>query len=117
MRRSVELALGVGAVAVVMLLFLLPVVSITVQADCLVTPPDGSICRPDTSSAHVTLEAADANASIAYAYLGIGAVQVPGPNSGQYRYCLVSGDPGTMCGLPWQLNVGLPRYENATTSG
>ena len=71
-------------------LFLLPVVPITVSVDCENLTLPG--CIPGAQSA---------SASAMYAYFGAGAVQVPGPY-GSHSYCLMSGDPTVMCGLPMQ---------------
>jgi hypothetical protein len=116
MKRGAKFALGLSAVAVIMLLFLLPVVTVTVQANCKEVYPEGIICVPDNPSVPVSMTFASASASVMYAYLRIGAIQVPGPNYGQHQYCLVYGDPSTMCGRPWQLNVGYTSQGN-TASG
>ena len=76
--------------AVVLALFLLPVLPITVNVSCENMTLPG--CTPGVQSA---------SASPMYAYLGYGAVQVPGPY-GSHHYCLTSGDPTVMCGLPMQ---------------
>jgi hypothetical protein len=88
-RRAVGSVLGLAAV-VMLGLFLLPVVPITVGAECKNLTVPG--CAPGVQSAY---------ASAMYAYLGYGAVQVPGPY-GSEHYCLVSGDWTVMCGLQMQ---------------
>jgi hypothetical protein len=92
MKRAVKLALGLAAVLVVLGLFLLPVVSITVVDNC-----SGGMEYP------VSVIPVSASASVMYAYFGVGAVQVPGPFAPGHVYCLMDGNPGTMCGAPWQL--------------
>jgi len=87
--RATEFALGV-AVVVVLGLFLLPVVPITVSVDCENLTLPG--CIPGVQSAF---------ASTMYAYFGAGAVQVPGSYDSR-SYCLMSGNPTVMCGLPMQ---------------
>ena len=88
-RRAVGYVLGLAAV-VMLGLFLLPVVPVTVGRG--VQEPDRASLAPGVQSAY---------ASAMYAYLGYGAVQVPGPN-GSEHYCLVSGNPTVMCGLQMQ---------------
>jgi hypothetical protein len=34
-----------------------------------------------------------------YAYFGVGAVQISNPYGADHSYCLMYGDPGTMCGF------------------
>ncbi len=70
--------------AVVLSLFLLPVVPITVVQAAPYGPGGGAI--PGSASA-----------SPMYAYLGLGAVYVPGSGMG-HSYCFMYGNPGTICG-------------------
>jgi hypothetical protein len=83
------------AAAVVVLgvlgLFLLPVVPITVVFDC-----SGGMECP------VGVLPVSASASVTYAYFGFGTVQVPNTLGGGHSYCLMYGNPGTMCGFPLQ---------------
>ncbi len=88
MKRTAKLVLSLATVLVVLGLFLLPVVSINVEA---------ARGTPNSSVNYST----SASASMMYAYFGVGAVQVPGM-SGGHAYCLMYGNPGTMCGQPMQ---------------
>ena len=94
MKRMVSAILGVVAVAVVLLLFLLPVVSISVQF------------TRGTANSSVDLFQTSVSASIMYAYFGVGAVQVPNSVVNaygmHYSYCLMYGNPGTMRGVSAQ---------------
>lgn len=90
MKRTAKLALGLAAVLVVLGLFLLPVVPITVSWGC-----EGTFAP--------TCFTSSASASVMYAYSGIGAVQVPVLGElGGHTYCLMNGNPGTMCGYTMQ---------------
>lgn len=92
MKREVKVVLGLAVVVVVFDLFLLPVVPITVSAGC-------------ETSATINFGPcvaipASGSASVMYAYFGAGAVQVP--VSSGHSYCLMYGNPGTMCRLAMQ---------------
>jgi hypothetical protein len=78
----VPVALGLAAVALVLILFLVPVVSITVVP---------------TACLQCTDLPMGASASLMYAYHGVGAVYVPNYGTG-HSYCIMYGNPGTMCG-------------------
>ena len=83
------LSLGLVAVLLVVVLFLLPVVSIGVEA---------ATGTPNSSVERVT----SASASMMYAYFGVGVVQVPHPYDSGHTYCFMYGNPGTMCGFAMQ---------------
>ena len=87
MKRTAKLALGLAIVLVSLTLLLLPVVPITV-----------ALTAPQTIATGV--EMAPASASVTYAYFGMGAVYVESFGGG-HVYCLMYGNPGTMCGQPW----------------
>lgn len=92
MKREVKVVLGLAAVVVILGLLLLPVVPITVSAGC-------------ETSATINFGPcvailASGSASVMYAYFGAGAVQVP--VSSGHSYCLMYGNPGTMCGFAMQ---------------
>jgi hypothetical protein len=89
-KRTTKLVLG-SAALLVLGLFLLPVVPIMVVDNC-----NGGIECP------VSVIPISASASVMYAYFGAGAVQVPGSLAPGHVYCLMYGNPGTMCGAPWQ---------------
>lgn len=97
MKRASKLALGLAALVVVLALFLLPIIPIQVSPtdtpSCATKPP------VDVYPCTVFFEGS-ARASVMYAYLGMGTVQIA--NSSSYAYCLVYGNPGTMCGQPVQ---------------
>jgi len=89
--------LVLAAVVVVSGLFLVPVVPIRVErVTCY------GLC------ASIETPPLSASASVMYAYLGVGGVQVPNPvpNPGGVlvlnSYCFMYGNPGTMCGLAMQ---------------
>jgi hypothetical protein len=88
MERWAKITLGLAAAAVVLGLFLLPLVTISVEAAS--TSANSSV-----DVFHLT----SASASMMYAYFGVGAVQVSNPYGGGHTYCLMSEDPGTMCGF------------------
>ena len=87
MKRRSKMALLVGVMAIFAgALFLLPVVPITVSWGC-----EGTFAP--------TCFTSSASASVMYAYSGVGMVRVPVLGElGGYVYCLMNGNPGTMCG-------------------
>lgn len=101
--RATRIALSLAAAIAFLVLFLVPVVPISVSAP---------VCNSSTVFAGpgcATWYSApgSSSASVIYAYLGIGAVRVVdmsplliGPLS--YRYCVMVGNPGTMCGQAMQ---------------
>ncbi|MGA2198302.1 MAG: hypothetical protein ABSG45_00010 [Nitrososphaerales archaeon] len=86
MKSWAKISVGLAAALVVLALFLLPVVSISVEA---------ATGTPNSSVDHIT----SASASMMYAYFGVGAVQISNSYGGGHSYCLMYGDPGTMCGF------------------
>lgn len=92
MKRTLTLVAVLLGVVVVCL-FLLPTVPITVAlAPAPYGPGEVPVNEP-------------ASASPMYAYLGFGAVYVPN-GAGGHSYCLMRGNPGTMCGhyMQWMMN-------------
>ena len=101
MKRAAKLVLGVAAVAVVLGLFLVPIVPITVAS------------TEGTQNSSIVTGSYTASASMMYAYLGLGAVYVPSPPNPYgavtmltHSYCLMVGNPGTMCGYSMQRMMG-----------
>jgi hypothetical protein len=87
MKQRAKLISGVMVVAAVLFLALIPVVPIGVAPSC----HKSLVCLP------IILPA---SASVTYAYLGFGAVQVPNVLGG-HAYCFTSWGSGSICGLPW----------------
>ncbi|MGA2663329.1 MAG: hypothetical protein ABSF83_00090 [Nitrososphaerales archaeon] len=85
--RVMQLAVVVAAAVVALTIFLIPIVPVTVTLNCSDLPGCPYVAAP-------------AQASITYAYFGVGAVQVPHLNDGGYSYCVMHGNPGSMCGVP-----------------
>ena len=95
MKLAAKLTLGLAAVAAaILVLFLLPVVSISLASM--------SICSPEYGVSSCPPPVYPGSASMAYAWFGIGAVYVPSPPGlvmgPSHSYCLMDGNPGTMCG-------------------
>jgi len=82
---------AIAAACVVLVLFLLPVIPITVTVlSCeaaTIFPPSGCQQRSEMASSSVT-----------YAFFGLGSVYVPNYSATSRSYCLMYGNPGTMCG-------------------
>jgi hypothetical protein len=95
MKRRAKLVLSVAGVLVVLGLFLLPMVPISVAwpvvASCYT--PTGSI----SCAAYYPIREGSVSASVMYAYFGVGGVQIPIANG--HTYCLMYGNPSTMCGF------------------
>ncbi|MGA2663987.1 MAG: hypothetical protein ABSF83_03500 [Nitrososphaerales archaeon] len=92
MKTPTKLVLVILAACVVLALFLLPVVSIAVAS---------TVICPNSPSSMCVVSDTHAQASMMYAYFGVGLVGVPNA-SGGHAYCLMYGNPGTMCGLRMQ---------------
>ncbi len=88
MKREAKLVIVLAAVVLVLGLFLLPVVPITVEPYC---SPHLIGCPLSES----------VSASMMYAYFGVGSVYVPNYSGGN-NYCVMYGNPGTMCGVIMQ---------------
>jgi len=88
MRLGAKIILGLVTAFVLMFLFLLPWVSIPVEA-----------ANTSGNPAEGALQLGWASGSVMYAYFGVGAVQVPNPYAVGHTYCFMYGDPGTMCGF------------------
>lgn len=95
MKAAARLALGLVVVMVVAILFLLPIAPIPIGPStvpsCANPPPGYLPCTVFFSG--------EAKASLAYAYLGLGAVQVSNSSAGGHAYCFMYGNPGVMCGM------------------
>jgi len=91
--RAMQLAVVVAGVVVLLSIFLIPTVPVTVTLNCEDLPGCPHVASP-------------AQASLAYVYFGVGAVQVPNLNDGGYSYCVMHGNPGSMCGVPLEMYRG-----------
>jgi hypothetical protein len=92
MKRATKFILGAAAVVIVLGLFLLPIVPVTVAFSPRPDLPSGGAMFTESASA-----------SPMYAYFGFGTVYVPNNHAG-HSYCLMEGNPGTMCGIFMQLD-------------
>jgi len=93
-KRATQYVLVIVVVAVVLSLFLLPVVPISVAS--VVTLECNNPSGPVSCTSYYPLQGGSVSASVMYAYFGLGAVQIPG--SSGHSYCLMYGNPGTICG-------------------
>lgn len=82
-----QVAIGLGATAFVLGLFLFPVVPVTFEIACT---------NDMTGCPHLQNLG---SASITYSFFGVGAVQVQDYYGG-HAYCLMHGSPSTVCGIP-----------------
>jgi hypothetical protein len=90
--KKVWMLVAVILGAAVVCLFLLPAVPITVAQEQDPYLP---------GTLHVAPVNVSASASPMYAWFGFGAVYVPN-GAGGHSYCLMRGNPGTMCGAYMQ---------------
>lgn len=86
MKGTTKLVIGLAVVVLGAILFLVPVEAIPVESTC---PLGVNLC---------SVSAIPPSASVTYYYFGVGAVYVPN-YSGGHSYCLMYGNPGTMCGV------------------
>ena len=102
MKCVAKLALGLVVVMVMAILFLLPIVPISIGPSTVpscANPPPGIL--PCT-----VFFSGEAKASVTYAYLGLGAVQVSNSSTGGSAYCFMYGNPGMMCGMSVERRSG-----------
>lgn len=104
MSPRAKLGLGLVVAVVAATLFLVPVASISLETPCSTFESSATanlgVCSPEQAAG--TFGYASGTASVTYVVFGVGAVLVKGYETGGSVYCLAYGNPGSMCGLPWE---------------
>jgi hypothetical protein len=92
MKRATKVVIGFVVLALVVVLFVLPVVPTTMEIPTCATSGCGTTGEPSI-------------VSVTYSFLHIGYIYIKtsGFEGTGYRYCWVTGDPGNACG--WSVSV------------
>jgi len=104
MRRAAKAGLGLAVAGVALVFLLVPVASINLETPCSTVENSATdnlgVCSPTQTTD--SFGQSSGVASLSYVIFGFGAVSVKGYETSGSVYCLTYGNPGSICGLPWE---------------